>query len=541
MCDHSHDTPVKGERLEDGHDHACHHRDWSRRQFMQGLGMSATGLAMGLSGIPIRSYGASPLLSRLRSSSNDRILVLIQLSGGNDGLNTVVPYTNDTYYQQRPNIAINASSVLNLTPDLGLHPALTSFADMYADGTMEIVQGVGYTDPVLSHFTSTDVWASASDPTDISRSGWLGRYLEEENPNHFDTPTDYPLAIQLGNGSPLVFQGSIAGMGITYPDLDLLNKYFETGVFYNEDFAPDTSYGGELSFVRTIANSAVRYAETITAAATGGTNSVEYPSRNRLSGNLAATARLIRGGLGTSIYHLNLGGFDTHSSQSSPHASLMEQLSGAIGAFVSDLQADGLDQRVLVMTFSEFGRRIYQNGSAGTDHGTSAPLFLFGGGVQGGIIGGHPSLTDLDPGGNMVHGIDFRSVYGSVLNDWFDVSDQEVTDLMGADYAHLSLIDSAFATNTGDLSVPDSISLFGNYPNPFSGSTVIEFALASSEHVSISVYDIQGRQISTLVDQVLPAGRHETVFDGENLPSGTYLARLQTRAGMQSRKLVIVR
>ncbi len=541
MCDHSHDTPVKGERLEDGQHHACHHQTWSRRQFMQGLGMSATGLAMGLSGVPIRSYGASPLLSSLRSNSSDRILVLIQLSGGNDGLNTVVPYTNDTYYQQRPTIAINASTVLNLTPELGLHPALTSFADMFVDGSMEIVQGVGYTDPVLSHFTSTDVWASASDPSDLSRSGWLGRYLEEENPDYFDSPADYPLAIQLGNGSPLVFQGSVAGMGVTYPDLDLLNHYFETGIFYNEDFAPATSYGGELSFVRSIANSAVRYAETITAAATNGANSVEYPSVTGLSGNLATTARLIRGGLATSIYHLNLGGFDTHSVQTSRHFSLMQQLSGAIGAFMADLQADGLDERVLVMTFSEFGRRVYQNGSAGTDHGTSAPLFLFGGGVQGGVIGSHPSLTDLDPGGNMVHGIDFRSVYGSVLNDWFDIPDQEVNNLMGAEYSHLSLIDSAFATNTGEFSIPNSVSLFGNYPNPFSGNTFIEFTLTASEHVSLDVFDVQGRQIAKIVDQVLPAGRHGAVFDGEGLPSGTYLARLQTRAGMQSRKMVVVR
>ncbi len=541
MCDHNHSSPIKGERLEDGKHHATHHRQWSRRQFMAGLGMSATGVAMTLGGVPIKSYGASPLLSKLRNNQSDRILVLVQLSGGNDGLNTVVPYTNDVYYQLRPNIDIAANSVLPLTADLGLHPLLAPFESMYHDGTLEIVQGVGYENPVLSHFSSTDVWATASDPSDIGLSGWLGRYLEDTNPEHFENPANYPLAIQLGNGSPLVSQGSVTGMGVTFPDLDLLRRFFETGSLYDEQFAPATPYGGELSYVRSIANNAVRYADTITVAADTGINLAEYPSTNGLSGNLATTAQLIRGGLSTSIYHLNLAGFDTHSGQSGRHATLMETLSLALSSFMQDLQADGLDERVLVMTFSEFGRRIYQNGSAGTDHGTAAPLFILGGGVNGGIIGDHPSLTDLDRGGNMINGIDFRSVYGTVLTDWFGLPNNDVTELLGQDYGQIPIIDSMFSTSTDQTTLPQSISLLSNYPNPFSGQTLLTFDMDRADHVSLSVFDMAGRRVASLTDQTLPPGSHELSFEARGLPAGVYLARLQTSSGTLTRKLVVVR
>ncbi len=479
VTDPDHHT-VAGERLEDGRLHSDHHRRWSRRQFIRGIGLGTAGAAMKLGGIPVRSYGASPLLNHLRESSGDRILVVIQLSGGNDGLNTGVPYTNDTYYQYRPGISLAANDIIPLTMEIGLHPSLTPFSSLYSSGAMQVVQGVGYADPDLSHFQSTDVWATASPADDLATTGWLGRYLENEIPTFVDNPPDHPLAVQLGNGTPLLFQGEQAGMGVQFPNLDLLQRFFDTGQLFDESFVPQTLYGEELAFVRSIANDSVQYAEALSDASSAGTNLFEYPSVNGFSGNLATTARLIRGGLGASMYHINLGGFDTHSNQLSRHAVLMNELSTALGAFLADLQADDLDKRVVVMTFSEFGRRVYQNGSGGTDHGTAAPLFLFGGGISGGIHGDHPSLSDLDAGGNMKYGVDFRSVYGSVLSDWFGMAREDVHTIMGGEYAHLPLIDSSYVTSTDGVQLPPpSISLH-NYPNPFQSSTTLEFVLDST-------------------------------------------------------------
>jgi len=219
----------------------------------------------------------------------------------------------------------------------------------------------------------------------------------------------------------------------------------------------------------------------------------------------------------------------------------MDTLSVSLSSFMQDLQTDGLDERVLIMTFSEFGRRIYQNGSAGTDHGTAAPLFIMGGGVNGGIIGDHPSLTDLDKGGNMINGIDFRSVYGTVLTDWFGLPNDDVIELLGKDYGQIPIIDSMFSTGTDQTTLPQSISLLGNYPNPFSGRTLITFDVDRADHVSLSVYDMAGRRVASLADKTLSPGSHEIGFEAKNLPAGVYLARLKTSSGTLSRKLVLVR
>jgi uncharacterized protein (DUF1501 family) len=522
----SHHRTVAGERLEDGSLHSAHHRRWSRRQFLRGIGLGTAGAAITLGGIPVRSYGASPLLNHLRQSSGDRILVVVQLSGGNDGLNTVVPYANDMYYQYRPGISLGANNVLPLNTEIGLHPSLTHFSSLYSSGAMQVVQGVGYADPDLSHFQSTDVWATASPADDLATTGWLGRYLESEMPSFVDDPPEYPLAVQLGNGTPLLFQGEQAGMGVQFPNLDLLQRFFDTGQLYDESFVPATPYGDELAFVRSIANDSIQYAEALSDASNAGANLTEYPAVNGFSGNLATAARLIRGGLGASMYHINLGGFDTHSNQLNRHAVLMNELSTALGAFMADLQSDEWDKRVVVMTFSEFGRRVYQNGSGGTDHGTAAPLFLLGGGISGGIHGDHPSLSDLDAGGNMKYGVDFRSVYGSLLSDWFGMAREDVHTIMGGEYAHLPLIDSSYATYSEPVQVPQRTVALQNYPNPFQSDTTLEFTLESSGHASLHVFDVNGRQVRTLLDARLGPGTHSVVLHGAGLPAGTYFARL---------------
>ena len=540
VTDPDHHT-VAGERLEDGRLHSDHHQRWSRRQFIRGIGLGTAGAAIKLGGVPVRSYGASPLLNHLRESSGDRILVVIQLSGGNDGFNTVVPYTNDTYYQYRPGISLAATDVIPLTTEIGLHPSLTPFSSLYSSGAMQVVQGVGYADPDLSHFQSTDVWATASPADNLATTGWLGRYLENEIPTFVDNPPDHPLAVQLGNGTPLLFQGEEAGMGVQFPNLDLLQRFFDTGQLFDESFVPQTLYGDELAFVRSIANDSVQYAEALSDASNSGTNLFEYPAVNGFSGNMATTARLIRGGLGASMYHINLGGFDTHSNQLNRHAVLMNELSTALGAFLADLQADDLDERVVVMTFSEFGRRFYQNGSGGTDHGTAAPLFLFGGGISGGIHGDHPSLSDLDAGGNMKYGVDFRSVYGSLLSDWFGMVREDVHTIMGGEYAHLPLIDSAYVASTDRAQLPQQSIPFQTYPNPFQSSANLEFVLDSAGQTTLHIFDVNGRRVQTLLDSAMAPGTHTVELRGSALSPGTYFARLTHQGRSTTHSLTRIR
>jgi len=541
MCTHDHKPHREGDCLEHGEKHTEAHRNWSRRQFLQGLGLAAAGSSFGFGASTVKAYSASPLLQALARSGTDRILVLVQLSGGNDGLNTIVPYSDPEYYRIRPTIAISETDILPISNDVGFHPRLSSFDTMYKDGLMQVLQGVGYSEPTLSHFASTDVWMTGGTPSDFGTTGWLGRYLDHAHPEFLSETPAYPLALQLGNGAPLLFQGPVSRMGIAFPNLGLLKQFALNGSLFDEAFAPENEFGSELSFVRSVANHSFQFGDAIQAASDTGSNLVEYPSTTGLSGNLAITARLIRGRLGSHIYHLNLGGFDTHSNQLTRHESLMQQLSDALGAFMSDLKADGWDKEVLVMTFSEFGRRIYQNGSGGTDHGTSAPLFMFGGGVLGGLIGARPSLTQLEPGGNMSHSIDFRGLYGSVLKDWFGLSETEVQSLINGSYDPVQVINASYATQVETASVPLPLTYLSNYPNPFQGQTTIELGLDSVQPVRIDVFDITGKMVNTLQNKTLAEGRHQLQFDAGALPSGTYFVRVSTSAGQRTLKVSLVR
>jgi hypothetical protein len=208
---------------------------------------------------------------------------------------------------------------------------------------------------------------------------------------------------------------------------------------------------------------------------------------------------------------------------------------------MDDLKADGWDKEVLVMTFSEFGRRIYQNGSGGTDHGTSAPLFMFGGGVAGGLIGQQPSLTQLEPGGNLSYNIDFRGLYASILKDWFGLSESEVTSLITGSFTPVPILDSSFVTNTEPWAVPESVRLLTNYPNPFRDRTMIDFELERGQSVRIDVFDVAGKNVATLVNRPLQPGRHQIPFEAGSLRSGTYFMRLTTEKDVQTRSLSLVR
>lgn len=520
-----------------------------RREFIKTSAPVAL-LPFFMNGFAIRAYADSPILQALATagSNTDRVLVLIQLNGGNDGLNTVIPldqYSNLS--MARANIMISESKVLKLTglDATGFHPKMTGMRDLYNNGMISIVQGVGYPQPNYSHFRSTDIWLSASDADKIVESGWLGRYLDEEYPGFPDgypnTEHPDPLAIQVGAMVSPALNGPEVSMGMA---ISSTTDFYQlvTGTY---DPAPSTPAGHELSFIRMVAQQTDKYTASIKNAANKAKNkSTKYPAaRNPLADQLKIVAQLIAGGLQTRIYVVNLGGFDTHalqvdmsSTDLGNHATLLSQLSVAIDAFQDDLKLLGVQDRVMGMTFSEFGRRIKSNDSLGTDHGAAAPLFLFGSQVKGGMIGSNPIIPNsVTVDDNLPMQYDFRSVYASVLRDWFGVPQDELERVLLKNFQSLPVTTTGIAEST-TLPLSD---LFQNYPNPFTSSTRIRF-VADGKPLYLSVFDLEGREVKVLANGRLSAGQHEVLFEANGLRAGTYYYRLQKGNAQAMRSMVLV-
>lgn len=374
----------------------------------------------------------------------DRVLVVLQLAGGNDGLNTVVPYGDAMYYRARPALAVAESQAIRLSKadGFGLHPALSGLASMYDEGLVSVVQGVGYPNPNRSHFKSMDIWHTAD--TNGTGDGWLGRYFDNQCSG---APSDCQAhsGIAIGRSAPPAMQGR-RHMPVSFESADLFRW---AGMEVDEALAEpyravmsegssaEVARGSNAEFLMRTAMDAHVSSEQVRAAV-GLRPLAEYP-RTPLARQLAMVAAMIRAGLRTRVYYVSHGGFDTHAGQGNingTHANLLRQLGDAVRAFYADLGAQGNDGRVLTMTFSEFGRRVSQNGSNGTDHGTAAPMFLMGPMVRPGVIGRHPSLTDLDEG-DLRFTADFRNVYAAVLKDWLRTDGDKV---LGGRYRAASVI-----------------------------------------------------------------------------------------------------
>lgn len=542
MCErHEKNKLPLGSALEHGAAHGEHHERWSRRDFISTLSGVAAGSVV-IGGAPVSAFGGHGLLGRLAHLETDRILVLVQLSGGNDGLNTIIPVDDDAYFAARPGVAIPKNTAVQVEPGTGLHPRLSPLVPLYNDGDLAIVHSVGYPSPNLSHFRSTDIWMSGSGSEEVVNTGWAGRYLDAEFPDFSDDPPAHPLAVQIGGNSTLMFQGPAANMGMTMASLQIFTQLAETGELFDAVDVPATTYGAEMGYVRSVANDAFTYAEAVQTAATAGSNAIEYPPNNPLAANLAVVAQLISGNLDARIYTVVLGGFDTHANQLARHDTLLRYVADALAAFQADLAAAGNADRVLTMTFSEFGRRVNQNGSAGTDHGTAAPLFVAGTGINGGMYGSLPSLQTLDENGNLIFQTDFRSIYATVLYDWFGFGLQDTDDVFGGSFPRLPLVsDPASHVAIEDARPRLAYSLKQNYPNPFGASTTLSYSLDAPDRVRLEIYDVQGRLVQRIVDRQQQAGAYAYPFDAGHLPSGTYFYRLQTSSGTESRKMTIVR
>jgi uncharacterized protein (DUF1501 family) len=524
----------------------------NRREFLARTVPAAT-LPLMIGGLSFRAYGRSPLLDALVASSapSDRVLVVIQLNGGNDGLNTVIPL--DQYpalAAARSNILIDETKVLQLQESTGLHPAMGNMKALFDMNKLAIVQAVSYPNPNFSHFRATDIWLTGSDSNQNIDSGWMGRYLEDEYAGY---PTGYPtidmpdpLAIQIGSIVSSGLQGSAVSMGmaVTNPS----SSYILPG---GSDTPPNTPAGHELSFIRQVAEQTQQYTTGIKAAWSRGTNvSTLYPAagKNSLADQLKIVARLISGGLKTRIYIVNIGGFDTHASQivsgatdTGIHATLLGKLSDAIYVFQDDLHLHALEDRVIGMTFSEFGRRIKSNASLGTDHGTAAPMFVFGTSVSHGIYGTNPALpAAATVNDNIAMQFDFRSVYASILQDWFEASPAVLQDVLASHTQTIPIIGTKNDAG-GKADVPAQFALFQNFPNPFNPSTTIRYDLSQAGRVTLEVYNTAGQRVTTLIDADQAAGKHAVVFDAHGCSSGAYLIRLRSGSFSATTKALLVR
>jgi len=364
---------------------------------------------------------------------DERVLVVVQLSGGNDGLNTVVPFRNDDYYRLRPTLAINRKAVLTIDDEVGFHPSLTAFKELYDNGLLGVIQGVGYPNADRSHFRSMEVWQTGI-VSGYENSGWIGRLFDHTCGNgdaHGCSPT---LGVSVGNAlNPALLNES--GIGVAVEDPEQL--YRMTRLFQASQ--PEPSANGEhvskLSFLRRTAMNAEVSAGRIVQSVRSVQSQTAYPD-NRFAQGLKLIAGMIAGGLDARVYYISLTGFDTHANQENTHARLLKILSDGVAAFQRDVENLNQASRVLGMTFSEFGRRAAQNGSRGTDHGQAAPMFIFGEPVAAGLIGEYPNLETLADG-DVGYSIDFRSVYATILEDWLHADAQAI---LGKRYEKIAVI-----------------------------------------------------------------------------------------------------
>ncbi len=495
-------------------------------------------------GIPVASIARNSMLNLVNEES-DRVLVLIQLNGGNDGLSMLTPLNSyDALANVRSNIILPQNKLLGIDNNLALHTEMTGMKSMYDDAKVNVIQNVGYPEQNRSHFRSTDIWNSGSSANEFLQTGWIGRYLDTQFPGY---PSDYPspeyqdpFALTIGSIVSETCQGFAGNFSMALADP---TNVTQLNTPTNNELVSGCG-ADQLGFLVNEIEKTNEYGDRIKEAYELGNNlSSQYDDENRLSAQLKTVARLISGGLASKFYVVSLGGFDTHANQtedSDPsvgiHAGLLKTLSDAIAAFQDDVSKLGLEDRVLGMTYSEFGRRIRSNDSYGTDHGDAAPLIVFGNCVNAGVVGTNPEIT-TDVGGN--DGInmetDFRNIYGSVLMDWFDVEESTVKDMFHDEFSYIPIASTCAAPSA----VEDIIGSkkLTAYPNPISDVFTIEFETETS-YQRISLHDGLGREIQVVSNRKFESASHQLRIDMRSYPSGNYFVRMLGSNGTRSVKVV---
>jgi uncharacterized protein (DUF1501 family) len=440
----------------------------TRREFLRttvlGSALSWTMPAFLANTLSALQTEAADSATQITTGKDSTILVVLQMAGGNDGLNTVVPFTNDFYHKARPKIGLSAQQVLSLNGEIGFNSALTGFKNLYDSGNLAVVQGVGYPNPNRSHFRSTEIWQTASASDKIEKYGWLGRYFDNacagadptvgvtiggQLPQAFFAKK--PTGICLNNPQNYRFMANGSATEESYRKLNEL-EMSSPAPDGGPSMAPEENSGGTIAslaagmpmqggsavdFITRTALDAQMSSDKVRAIAAKVQNQVVYPG-SQLGNSLKLVAKLIGGGLPTRVYYISQGGYDTHTNQVNTQTRLLQDLGDSTKAFVDDMKAQGNMQRVLVMTFSEFGRRVSENANGGTDHGAAAPMFIVGNKVKAGLLGKYPSLAPQDLfEGDIKYNVDFRNVYASVLENWLKTKSAPI---LGKQFEPLALV-----------------------------------------------------------------------------------------------------
>jgi uncharacterized protein (DUF1501 family) len=533
-----------------------------RRNFLRLL--PAAGVSsFAVNGFAMRPFANSRMAHILASCQDvqDRTLVLIQLKGGNDGINTIIPAAMyDRYAQLRPTTRINDSGqgayipIDNTLPSdkqAGFHPAMTAFKELYDKGWATVVQAAGYQSMNQSHFKGTDLWLSGgggSPALNNLTSGWMGRALQAFYPYIEGAPTvdmPDPLGIQIGDpNTSLGFhtdtehQNVINLSGQDPAGFFSLIQTIGGAPVIN---VPDSDHGEELEYIMGVEKSINLYASRITQVFNAGANAITYPNTG-LAAQLKTVARMIKGGCKTKIFLCQIGGFDTHSAQVDSgdtslgaHADLLAELSDAVKTFLDDLHAMGLSDNVLGCTFSEFGRCAKENGSFGTDHGTLAPMLLFGKNVKPGVLGTNPNLNNLTNDNqlkDMQH--DYRQVFAALLQDWLGANPWVMEQTMLDSYEKLNIIDRHKRVDPncqwgGAPIVDDQYRPMSVFPNPASFSTEVAYENRNEAfEAQLSLHSLGGTLVALRNETVQPGFNH-FYFDVAALPEGIYVVRFQNR------------
>lgn len=526
----------KGTTIDNKQAHQKDHSHWSRRSFLSTLGLAGS-VSLTLSNIPIAANILSPFQNMLLSCENERSLVLIRLKGGNDGINTIVPMPYYDYYRNvRPTLGFQQNEITNLTDQIAIPNYMNDLIPMWNEGDFAIANSVGYDEQNLSHFRSSDIWASASTPNENLSTGWLGRYFSAMNPDYLATPPEIPLAIQIGGFGNLLFNGTFddgsTNLAMTVTDPEQLYNIAQTGQLYDAiDLPDDCQYGNQIGYMRSVANNVLNYAGKIKDAYDNSASSPtsEYID-DELGRQLALVSRLIKGNLGTKVYMVSIGGFDTHAEQKEDHQRLLTSVAVNVRKFYDDLKLNSKDKNVLSMTFSEFGRRIEENGSLGTDHGASAPVMFFGGELgPNRVVGEAPNLQQPDIYGNLKHDLDFRQLYATVLENWLEVDAGLVDDVLGQTYSRVEdlIFKCGVNTSTTDI-INQRVEHHVRYGSD--GHIQIYYLLKSASRVKVDLFDMAGRYVSTLVNKQEGEGEHliSIAKISRDLPAAQYIYKIDT-------------
>jgi uncharacterized protein (DUF1501 family) len=553
-----------------------------RRNFIKKIA-AGSGASFVLQGVPMHLLAEQKPLSRLSSASkNDRVLVILQMHGGNDGINTFVPLDNyDLYYNRRANIALPYKSgnrtiipLDSTLPDnklLGLHPDMTEFKRLYDLGIANIIQGVSYQNNNGSHFRGRDIWFMGGNSDEYFTSGWAGRYLNsefaplnypEDFPNN-DMPD--PLALEMGNEVSLLFhqdEGIPTALALGNNPTNTANLIEQLEGYTDENIDPrglppgflnGTPYGREMDWILGLEEKSENYIKRLQEIYERASETrVEYPEnyplngrRNPLSGQLKLVARLLDGGgegVKTKVFLLKIGGFDTHAQQVESydptlggHAALLYHISTAMAAFQRDLSNRGLSNRVLTVTMSEFGRRIGSNGSYGTDHGTGGAVMLFGRNVNPGVFGNNPDLNENNVGMQY----DYRNVYASILRDWLEVDEATIqNDIFFGNYLNTDLKLVTEKILGEDTFYTERYAVDNIYPNPASDYIYVKYRYNAPHTATITLTDVNGKELYRKAVKNQQGSNKEKIHVND-LATGTYFVKFESEMLKRTQKLII--